>query len=276
MHKRFGREKILGRLKKTVKNGKPVIGAGCSAGIIAKCAEAGETDLIIVYSTGKSRLMGLPTTIMGDSNAITLSMAGEILNVVKDTPVIAGIDVGDPTHMDLSLLLEEFIDASYSGIINFPTIGVYGDKYRIERETVGLGFPRELEMVKTAKGMDLFTMAYVFSKEDAQAMAEAGVDCMVPHVGMTGGGMEGFKKATPLKTAADTIQGMIEVTKEVNPEIICLSHGGAVATPEDTQYIYEHTDAVGYVGASSIERIPIEQAVTEVVSRFKKIPIRRK
>jgi len=272
MRKRFTREEILNRLNKTISGGKPVIGAGSSAGIIAKCAEIGGADLIIVYSTGKSRLMGLPTTRLGDSNKVTISMAEEILNVVKDTPVIGGIEAADPTTMDLDLMIDRFIDAGYSGFINFPTVGMF-TSYRKKRESVELGFSREVEMVKLARNRDIFTMAYVFNPEDTKEIVEAGADCICTHVGPTKGGLVGFKGVKSLDETVKAIQKMVEAAKSVNPDVICLSHGGPVETPEDTKYIYEHTDVVGYVGASSIERIPVERAVTDIVRQFKAVKI---
>lgn len=278
MAKRFSREEILNRLKKTLREGKPIIGAGCSAGIIAKCAEMGGADLIIVYSTGKSRLQGLPTTLIPNSNRVTLEMFEEIQNVVKDTPIIAGIEATEPpAGRNLSVLVKSFIDAGFSGIINFPTVGFIPPRsdWRKEKEAEGLGFSREVEMIRLAHNMDIFTMAYVFYPQDARAMAKAGVDCMVPHVGATAGGIAGYE-AISHKAAATRIQKMIESAKKVNPDIICLGHGGPFATPEDTRYLYEHTEAVGFVGASSIERIPIERAVKGVLTEFKSIRVRRK
>lgn len=272
MRRRFTREEILRRLQKTISERRPIIGAGASAGIIAKCAEIGGADLIIVYSTGKSRLMGLPTSRLGNANTVTLGMCEEILNVVKDTPVIGGIEAGDPTTMDLSLLIERFMNTGYSAIINFPTVGIF-DAYRKLRDSVGMGFPRELELVKLARGMDIFTMAYVFSPKDTTEMVKAGADCVCAHVGPTSGGLVGFTEVKSKEASVEAIQEMIKAAKAVNPDIICLAHGGPIETPQETKYIYEHTDVVGYVGASSIERIPVEKAVTEVVRQFKNIPI---
>lgn len=277
MGQRFTRREILGRLRKTIEEGKPIIAAGCSAGIIAKCAELGGADLIMVYSSGKARIRGLQTTLVKDSNAVTLEMYEEIQNVVKDTPIIAGIEATEPpAGRDLAELVKRFTDIGYSGIINFPTHGFVSDQtWRKNKEAEGLGFSREIEMIRIARDMDIFTMAYAFYPEDARAMAEAGVDCMVPHVGGTAGGLVGFG-ASPLEDAAANVQKMIEVTKEVNPDIICLGHGGPFAAPEDTRYLYEHTDAAGFVGASSIERIPVERAVKGIVEEFKSIPLKTK
>lgn len=281
MGRRFTREEILERLRKVIKEGKPILGAGCSAGIIAKCAEVGGADLIIVYSTGLSRLKGLPTTLYGpmDSNAVTLSMFEELDNVVKDTPIIAGVDASDPTCLDLEKLLKKFINVGFSGIINYPTMGEFGDRepgcrYRRERESQGLGWSREVEMMRIAHRMNIFTMAYVYNLEDAQDMARVPVDVIVAHVGGTGGGLAGYKPLS-IEEAAQLAQKIITAAKSINPELICLAHGGPFAEPKDTEYLYKHTDAVGFVGASSIERIPIERAIINVVREFKSYSIKK-
>jgi predicted TIM-barrel enzyme len=278
MGRRFTREEILRRLSKTSEEGKPIIAAGSSAGIIAKCAELGGADLIMVYSSGKARIRGFQTTMVENSNAVTLEMFEEINNVVQDTPIIAGIDSTEPpAGRDLAELVQRFVDTGFSGIINFPTYGFFEDEtWRRDREIQGIGFSREIELIRIARNMGVFTMAYVFFPQDARAMAEAGVDCMVPHAGGTAGGLVGFDAiASPLKDAAAGVQKMIEATKKANPDVICLAHGGQIATPEDTRYLYEHTEAAGFVGASSIERIPVEKAVTEVVKAFKSFQLKR-
>jgi len=274
----FARDEILERLRKTIHEGKPIIGAGCSTGLIAKCAELGGADLIIVYSTGLSRHMGLPTSLLGDSNGTTLSMYKEIANVVADTPIIAGVESYDPRTLDLKMLVKQFVETGFSGIINFPTMGMYGDRkcrWRVERESVGLGWSREVKMMRTAHEMNIFTMTYVYDSEDTRDMAEIPVDVMVPHAGGTAGGLTGFKASFHYE-GAQIIREMSNVAKAVNPNIICLAHGGAFATPDDTTYLYEHTDALGFVGASSIERIPIEKAVVEFIREFKSIPTKKK
>lgn len=276
MKKRIPREEILQRLRRAIEQNKPILGAGCSGGLIAKCAEMGGADIIIVYSTGKSRLMGLPTSIIGDSNALTLGMCEEIRNVVKNTPIIAGVEAIDPRKLDLEELITPFIEAGYSGIINFPTIAIVGERRIAERESVGLGYTREVEMIRAANKMGIFTMVYVFTPEETRRMVEANVDCVVPHVRGTEGGLVGFKDVMSKEKAAEAVQKMIETAKKINPQVICLAHGGPFATPEDTRYLYEHTEAKGFVGASSIERIPIEKAVTGVVREFKNIPIPRR
>lgn len=268
----LARAEIIDRLKDTVSQGRPIIASGASAGIVAKCAELGGTDLLIVYSTGKSRIMGLPTTRLGDSNAVTLQMCEEISNVVNNTPIIGGIEATDPTRLNLDRLLTRFLDAGYSGVINFPTVGIFDASYRNRRESVGLGFAREVELMALARRRDVFTMAYCFNPEDAAAMAKAGVDCMIAHAGPTRGGLVGFAGKNE-DQGCETVNRIIAASRQVNPDIICLAHGGPFATPEDTKLLYSRTEAQGFVGASSIERIPIERAVIDVVKQFKSISL---
>jgi predicted TIM-barrel enzyme/catechol 2,3-dioxygenase-like lactoylglutathione lyase family enzyme len=268
----FEREEILRRLRETIASKRPIITAGCSAGIIAKCAALGGSDLIVVYSTGKSRLKGLPTTRLGDSNAITLEMADEILNVAGNTPVVGGIEATDPTRLNLKKLLSQFVQVGYSGVINFPTIGIWPDQRR-RGEKVKLGFEREIEMIRLARRMNIFTMAYVGSRKDAEAMVEAGVDCLVAHTGPTEGGLVGFKYEGSLEKAACLVKDILTEGKKRKNEVICLAHGGPVSTPKHTSYIYAQTSAVGFVAASSIERIPVEEAVIEITKRFKRVPL---
>ena len=277
MAKRLTRKEILSRLRATVGEGKPIVAAGSSAGIIAKCAELGGADLIMVYSSGRERLRGRQTSIVENSNEETLKMYDEIQAVVEDTPVIGGIHATESPGSDLTELVKKFVDTGFSGIINFPTFGFFDDKsWRKSKEAEGTGFSREIELIRIAHSMNVFTMAYVFFPADARAMAEAGVDCMVAHAGGTAGGLVGFDSlAMPLKDAAALVQKIIRATKKVNPDIVSLAHGGPIVFPEDTRYIYEHTDAAGFVGASSIERIPIERAVRGIVEEFKGIPLKR-
>jgi len=270
----FTREEILERLRDSVRAGRPIIGAGCSCGLVAKCSEAGGADLLIVYSTGRSRLMGLPTTSIGHANLVTLDMYDEMANVVNDSPIIGGAEATDPTF-SLPRLLRCFREKGYAGIINFPTVGITPERAAM-REDVGLGFSREVEMVRLARKQDYFTMAYVFDVENARQMAAAGVDVQVAHVGWTVGGLAGRsrERAPSHERAAEQVQAMIDATLRENPDCICLAHGGPYATPEDTRALYSQTAAVGFVGASSIERIPLERAVREAVAAFKAVPVK--
>ncbi|KXA88531.1 hypothetical protein AKJ40_03975 [candidate division MSBL1 archaeon SCGC-AAA259M10] len=277
MKNTFTRNEILSRIEEVRENNEPIIGAGCSAGIIAKCAEYGGADFIIVYSTGLSRLKGHPTTPYGDmdTNDITLQMADEISEVVDDTPIIGGICAQDPNYRDLDELIDDYLDAGYSGIINFPTIAMYGDRgdrWREMRESQGFGWTREVEMMKRAHEKDVFTIAYVWSPEDAKEMAEIPADILCPHAGGTSGGKAGYE-AAPKEDAAEKVQNMIDAIGVVNEDAICVAHGGPFAEPEDTQYLYDNTDAKGFIGASSIERIPVEKAVENTVKRYKDFKI---
>lgn len=268
----FPREEVLRRLEATIAAGSPIVGAGSSCGLVAKSAEAGGADLIIVYSTGISRLRGLPTTIFGSPNQMTLAMAPEILNVIESTPVVCGVEAADPNYVRLSRLLDQVQAAGYSGLINFPTVTLYepGTTQREQREGLGFGFGRELELVTQARARDLFTMSYVFQPEEAAAMVDAGVDCIVAHVGGTGGGMDGFRVA-PMDSAIQRVNGMLEAARARREDVLVLAHGGAFDVPENVAVLYETTAAQGFVGASSVERIPIESAVAEAVRSFKTI-----
>lgn len=265
----FTRKSIMDRLRSCVERGEAIVGAGSSVGIVAKAAERGGADLIIVYSTGKSRIMGLPTTPLWHSNPLTLSMLPEIENVVDDTPIIGGAHAGDPTYRRLPRLIEDFRTQGFDGIINFPSAGTDPQRAKM-REHIGQGLGQEAEMLRLAREQDYFTMAYAYTAEHARLTAAAGIDVQVPHAGWTVGGVEGRSdKDVSLQRSADHIQELIDITRTENPDALCLAHGGAFATPEDTEYLYQHTDAVGFVGASSIERIPIEAAVADTVKKFK-------
>lgn len=271
----FDRAEILAAIAEQTGKGSPILAAGSSCGLVAKCAALGGADMLVVYSTGLSRLMGLPTSRIGDSNARTIEMAAEIRNVVSTVPVIGGVEAWDPVRLDLDRLLDQFWAAGYSGVINYPTISTMGDKWRDRRGRVGLGFEREVEMIALARKKGIFSMAYVASPQDAAAMAEAGADCIVPHVGATRGGLVGHEEGQPLQEAIARINGINEAASAVRSDVILLAHGGAVAEPEDTAEVYRRTGCVGFVGASSIERIPIERAVQAVAKAFKAVPVPR-
>ncbi len=272
----FTRQEILERLHATIREGRPIVGSGCSCGLVAKCAEAGGADLLIVYSTGRSRMLGLPTTPIGDANPTTLGMFDEMANVVNNTPIIGGADATDPTYMSLKRLINAFRERGYAGLINFPSLG--NNPQRAEmREDVGLGYSREVEMIRLAREMDYFTVSYVYTVDQAARMAGAGVDVQVAHVGWTVGGLSGRsrERAPSYERAAEQVEAMIDVTLREHPHCICLAHGGPYATPEDTQRLYSDTRALGFLGASSIERIPIERAVREAVAAFKAVSLKR-
>jgi predicted TIM-barrel enzyme len=222
-------------------------------------------------------MMGLPTTSIGHANPVTIEMFDEIANVVNDVPIIGGAEAIDPTYMSLKRLINAYRDKGYSGLINFPTIGMLPERSAM-REDAGLGFSREVEMVRLARGMDYLTLAYVFTVEHAQAMAQAGVDVLVPHVGWTVGGLVGrsAQSAPSFERSALEVQAMIDAALAIHPGCICLAHGGPYSSPEDTIRLYADTTAVGFVGASSIERIPVERAVRDIVAAFKAVPMKKK
>jgi len=283
------RREILDRLRKQTSENRPILGAGCSAGIIAKCAEMGGADLIIVYSTGKTRMMGLPTTmITGTSNQITLEMVDELANVVKNTPIIAGIEATDIFCLDLEKSLKRFVDKGFSGAINFPTVGLYenliegGMALRKFTEALAPGYgakhwgwSREVEMIGILHEWDVFTMCYVFTPPDAVAMVNAGVDVVCVHVGPTMGGLTGFTPMEDMDKLLAKAQDVMSAAKDARPDVICLIHGGPFYDPENTKVVYEKTDALGFVAASAIERIPVEKAITTVCKDYKQLPMPR-
>ncbi len=274
MGRTFTCREVIDRLNATVKRGYPIIGTAASVGIVAKCAEIAGTDLIIIHSTGRTRIMGLATHIVGDSNRLTLAMHQEISQVVNNTPVIAGLDANDVYNTDHEKLLKVFMDAGISGMIHCPQVSLYGAQYRWKSDSVGFGFGREMELTALAHKKGLFNMAYCFTTQDAVDMVRAGADCIVAHVGGTRGGLAGYA-SKDYDEACALVNSIIDAAKGVNPDTICLAHGGPFAEPEDTKVIYERTKAVGFVGASSIERIPIERAVAATVKEFKDIPLRK-
>ena len=285
----IARKEILSRLARETASNRPILGAGCSAGIIAKCAEIGGADLIIVYSTGKTRMMGLPTTmITGTSNAITLEMVDELTNVVKNTPIMAGVEANDIFCLDLEKSLKRFVDKGFSGVINFPTVGLYenliegGMALRKFTEALAPGYgakhwgwSREVEMIRILHEWDVFTMSYVFTPQDAAAMVGAGVDVVCVHAGPTMGGMTGFGPLEDMEKVLRKAQDVIATAKDARPDVICLIHGGPFYDPESTKVLYEKTDAVGFVAASAIERIPVEKAVVGVCKDYKQLPMPR-
>ena len=270
--KNFSRQTILNHLAAETEAGRAILAAGTSCGLIAKCAALGGADLLIVYSTGKSRLMGLPTSRIGDSNAVTIDMAAEIRNVVTDTPLVGGIEAWDPTRMDLDKLLDDFQAAGFSGVINYPTISTMGERWRERRNKVGLGWGREVELIERAAARDIFSMAYVATVQDAIDVAEKGVDCLVPHVGATSGGLVGHETETKVDEEIRKISEIVDAVTAAGHAPIFLCHGGKIESPEDTRRVYKDTQCVGFVGASSIERIPIERAVMTTAEDFKSVP----
>jgi predicted TIM-barrel enzyme len=271
------RGEALARLRAQVNGGKPVIGAGAGTGLSAKCAEAGGADLIIIYNSGRYRMAGrgslsglLP---YGDANAIVVDMAREVLPIVAETPVLAGVCGTDPFRR-MDVFLDELKRIGFSGVQNFPTVGLFDGTFRQNLEETGMGFGLEVDLVRLARAKDMLTAPYAFTVEEATAMAQAGADVLVPHMGLTTGGSIGAETARTLDDCVALIQEMQDAAKRVSPEILVLCHGGPIAEPADAAYVIECTEGIaGFFGASSMERLPTETAMTENMRRFKAIPV---
>jgi predicted TIM-barrel enzyme len=263
MGKRFTAAEVRERLVDQVAAGRPIVAAGAGCGLTAKCAALGGADLLVIYNSGRHRMNGLPSLVgylpVGDANA-------EVLEI--DVPVIAGVLGVDPTR-EMPAFLEEVRGAGFSGVINVPSVGRMDGRYREAFEKVGLGYAREAQMIAQARGLGLFTMAYCFTPTEAALMAKAGVDTVVAHLKTTEGGLVGLKARMTLPAAFTAAKRMFAAAREARPDVICLAHGGPVATPAETAQLYKNTDAVGFVAASSIERLPTEGAVIAQARAFK-------
>ena len=272
------REEALRRLRAQIKLGRPIIGASAGIGLSAKCAEAGGVDLIIIYNSGRFRMSGHSSMAgllpYGDANAIVVEMAAEILPVVEHTPVLAGVCGTDPFR-SMPVFLAELKRLGFSGIQNFPTVGLYDGSFRQALEETGISFDQEVELIRAARELDLLTAAYVFDELQANAMAAAGADVVVPHVGTTTRGAVGATTAMSLDEAVERVQAMHDAVREVDRDAIVLCHGGPIADVEDAQYVLERTTGVaGFFGASSVERLPTEIAITETMRRLKEIRVK--
>jgi predicted TIM-barrel enzyme len=271
------REEALRRLRAQIDQGQPIIGAGAGTGLSAKCAEAGGADLIIVYNSGRYRMAGRGSLAgllpYGDANAIVVEMAGEVLPIVRQTPVLAGVCGTDPFRL-MPVFLRELKELGFAGVQNFPTVGLIDGVFRQNLEETGMSYSLEVKLIRAARELDLLTAPYVFDPDDARRMAEAGADVLVPHMGLTTSGTIGAETAITLDEAVERVQAMHDAAKEVDPDILVLCHGGPIAEPEDAAYVLGRTHGVvGFFGASSMERLPTEIALTETVRRFKSIPI---
>ena len=271
----FTREQCLERLRAQVAAGKPVIGGGAGTGLSAKCAEAGGIDLIIIYNSGRFRMAGRGSLSgmmpYGDANAVVMEMAREVLPVVRRTPVLAGVCGTDPFRI-MPRFLREVQAAGFSGVQNFPTVGLIDGTFRRGLEETDMGFDKEVEMIAAARGLGLLTCPYVFTEDEASAMAKAGADVLIPHMGLTTKGLIGAKSAISLEEAACRVQAMADAAWHVRPDLLVLCHGGPIAEPEDAAFVLQQTrGVVGFFGASSIERLPTEVAITGCVQRFKAI-----
>lgn len=277
----YTRQEVLDRLHDTLSKGESIIAAGAGTGISAKFIEKGGADLIIIYNSGRYRMSGHGSTAglmsYGDANAIAMDIGEfEVLPVVVETPVICGVHATDPRRR-MWHWLGKVKDMGFSGVNNFPTHCIVDGKFRQILEETGMSVKKEFEMVALARRMDLFSIVYVDAPEEAIAMAEAGADVIIAHVGTTVGGSIGVVDATmSLPEAAKRTQTIIDAASTVRKDIIFLSHGGPINTPEDAAYINEHTDAVGFVGASSLERMAVENSLVDLTRQFKAIPVKRK
>ena len=265
----------LARLRRVIDAGGVIMGAGAGTGLSAKCAEAGGADLIIIYNSGRYRMAGRGSLAgclpYGDANAIVMEMAGEVLPVVRETPVLAGVCGTDPFRL-MPVFLEEVKRVGFSGVQNFPTVGLYDGLFRQNLEETGMGFGLEVDMIRDAHRAGLLTTPYVFDEQQATAMAAAGADVVVAHMGLTTKGQVGATTALTLEASAERIQAIRDAAVSVKPDVIVLCHGGPIAEPEDVQFIFEHTTGVdGFFGASSMERLPTEVAITENMRRFKRL-----
>lgn len=272
---RFAREDILARLREKVAAGTPIIGGGAGTGISAKLEEAGGIDLIVIYNSGRFRMAGRGSLAgmmpYGDANGIVMDMAREVLPVARNTPVLAGVCGTDPFRM-MPEFLREVIAAGFSGVQNFPTVGLIDGTFRRGLEETGMGYGLEVDMIRTAHEMGLLTTPYAFNPDEATAMAAAGADILIPHMGLTTKGSIGAGSAMTLEQAAGSVQAMHDAARRVNPDILVLCHGGPIAEPSDAQYILNHTEGVvGFYGASSMERLPVEPAITERIREFTRL-----
>ncbi|HCF51074.1 MAG TPA: hypothetical protein DER60_12385 [Syntrophomonas sp.] len=268
-------EKVRARLQEQIKAGRPLIGAGAGTGISAKSAEAGGVDMIIIYNSGRYRMAGRGSLAglmpYGDANQVVVEMAREVLTIVKDTPVLAGVCGTDPFR-DMEYFLRQLKDMGFAGVQNFPTVGLIDGKFRANLEETGMGYGLEIEMIGKAHEVGLFTTPYVFDEEDARKMAQAGADVLVAHMGLTSKGTIGAETAMDLDEAVKRVQAIHDAGKSVNPDIMVICHGGPIAEPADAQYVLSHTRGVdGFFGASSIERLPTETAIKNQTIAFKNI-----
>jgi predicted TIM-barrel enzyme len=276
----YTRKEVVERLRATLKKGQPIIAAGAGTGISAKFIERGGGDIIIIYNSGRFRMAGHGSTAglmaYGDANAVAMEIGEfEVLPIVQEVPVICGVHASDPRRRMWHWLLK-VKDMGFSGVNNFPTHCIVDGQFRQILEETGMSVKKEFEMVALARKMDLFTIVYVATPDESKAMAQAGADAIIAHVGTTIGGSIGVKGAVvTMKESINRVQSIIEAGRTVRKDIIFLSHGGPICTPDDAAYINEHTDAVGFVGASSLERLAVEDSLTQLTQRFKKIPVRK-
>ncbi|MDP3619398.1 MAG: phosphoenolpyruvate hydrolase family protein [Ramlibacter sp.] len=271
----FERGALMEKFQGMVQRGEPIVGGGAGTGISAKCEEAAGIDLIVVYNSGRYRMAGRASSAgllaYGNANDIVLEMAGEILPVVQRTPVIAGVNGTDP-FVIMPVFLRKLKELGFSGVQNFPTVGIIDGRFRQSLEETGICFSTEVDMIRQAHELDLLTTPYVFSADEAVAMTEAGADFIVPHMGVTVGGTIGAESAFSLEESVRLIDEWAEAARRVRKDVIVIAHGGRIALPEDVAYVLEHSEHCnGFYGASSMERLPTEVAITAHVRRYKNL-----
>lgn len=269
------RAEILARLRALVATGGVIVGAGAGTGLSAKCAEAGGVDLIVIYNSGRYRMAGRGSLAglmpYGDANAIVVDMAGEVLPIVKHTPVLAGVCGTDPFRL-IPNFLAQIKAMGFSGVQNFPTVGLIDGTFRQNLEETGMSYALEIEMIRHAHNLDLLTTPYVFDPEQARAMTAVGADIIVAHMGLTTKGAIGAQTALSLDESVQRVQAIADAAKAVKPEVLVICHGGPIAEPEDAEYVLTRTQGVvGFYGASSMERLPTEIAMTANAKRFKQV-----
>jgi predicted TIM-barrel enzyme len=272
---RFERSALMDRFRTMVARGEPIVGAGAGTGLSAKCEEAGGVDLIVIYNSGRYRMAGRGSLAglmpYGDANAIVMDMAAEVLPVVKKTPVLAGVNGTDPFRR-MDVFLDEVKAAGFSGVQNFPTVGLIDGVFRANLEETGMSYGLEVDMIAKARAKDMLTTPYVFNADEAAAMAKAGADIIVCHMGLTTGGAIGATTALKLADCPALVDAWSEAALRVRYDVIVLVHGGPVAEPADAEFILKNTrNCHGFYGASSMERLPVEVALTEQTRKFKQI-----
>jgi len=273
----FERRALMEKFQEMVRRKEPIIGGGAGTGISAKCEDAAGIDLIVIYNSGRYRMAGRASSAgllaYGNANDIVLEMAGEVLPVAKKTPVIAGVNGTDP-FVVMPVFLRRLKDLGFSGVQNFPTVGIIDGKFRQSLEETGICFSSEIDMIRQAHELDMLTTPYVFSADEAVAMTQAGADFIVPHMGVTVGGSIGATTATGLAESVKLIDEWAEAARKVRKDVVVIAHGGAIATPEDVEYVLRNSEHCnGFYGASSMERLPTEIAIKEHVGRFKRLTL---
>ena len=273
----FTRAEIVKRLRDQVKSGKPIVGCGAGTGISAKFAEAGGADIIIIYNSGRYRMAGRGSLAglmpYGDANGIVVEMAAEVLPVVRNTPVLAGVCGTDPFRL-MPLFLKQLKDIGFSGVQNFPTVGLIDGDFRLNLEATGMGYDKEVEAIRLAHEIDLFTSPYVFDPDQAKAMAKAGADQLVAHVGLTTSGSIGAGVALTLEDAINKVMAIADAGRSVRKDILVICHGGPFDEPDQVGAALKRMPGIaGFFGASSIERLPTERAIRGQVESFKQLSL---